>query len=296
MDEDAAILRTLLYADVFSFPMTADEVHHFLIGLRASRERVSRALHSSPWLAEHTVRVNGYFAARGREAVAALREERERASRDLWPAARRFARWMGHLPFVRMVAVTGALATNNSAPGDDIDLIIVTVPGRVWLARALCVGLVKIARRLGVRLCPNYVLAESALIQDRQDLFTAHEVAQMTPLVGHSLYAEMRRVNAWSFSYLPNADPLARLRLEPDAAPRGLGRRLQKLGEWLLRGRLGERLEAWERERKIAKFRPRAESIMAHALLDAEHVKGHFADYGRPTMQAYHERLGHYGI
>jgi hypothetical protein len=293
-DEDAAILRTLLYADVFNYPLTADEVHRFLIGLPAPREQVQRALHGSAWLAERTERVNGYFAARGRGEATARREVRERASQALWPVARRYGRWLGHLPFVRMVAVTGALAMSNSEAGDDIDFLVVTAPGRVWLARALCVGVVKIAQRLGARLCPNYVLAETALLQNRQDLFTAHEVAQMTPVVGHGLYAEMRRANAWADAYLPNA--FGPPRREPEGAPRGPGRWLQRLAEWALRGRLGDWVERWEHRRKLAKFRPQAEAPTAHALLDAEHVKGHFRDYGRLTLQAYEERLRAFGV
>ncbi|MBI3762417.1 MAG: hypothetical protein HY260_11230 [Chloroflexi bacterium] len=292
--EDVAILRTLLYADVFDYPLTADEVHHFLIGLPLSRERVKQVLQSSPWLAERTVRVNGYFTAQGRAEVAAKREERERASRALWHDARRYGRWIGHLPFVRMVAVTGALAMNNSAPGDDIDFLIVTAPGRVWLARALCIAIVRLVGLWGVKVCPNYILAESALAQGQQDLFIAHEVAQMTPLVGHSLYAEMRRANAWSLAYLPNAN--VPLRAEPDAAPRGAGRRLQRMLEWLWRGELGERLESWERKRKIAKFRRQAQLPSANAVLDESHVKGHFADYRRPALTAYEERLERYGV
>ena len=292
--EDAAILRTLLYADVFNYPLTADEVYRFLIGVKAQPEEVRRALHHSAWLAERTERINGYFALEGRVETAARREVRERASRDLWRTARRYARWLGHLPFVRMVAVTGALAMDNSEAGDDIDFLVVTTPGRVWLARALCIGLVRLARALGVRLCPNYVLAKTALLQNRQDLFTAHEVAQMTPVVGHALYEEMRRANAWAYEFLPNA--LGPPRREPEGAPRGLGRWAQGALEWALGGRLGDSLEQWEQKRKLVKFRPQAQLATADAVLDAEHVKGHFRDYGVLTLQAYEDRLRAFGV
>ena len=76
-----AILRTLLYADVFNFPMTEAEIHHFLIGLPATPDDVRTTFEESSWLAERIERVNGYCAVRGRAETADQRHEREAASR-----------------------------------------------------------------------------------------------------------------------------------------------------------------------------------------------------------------------
>src|SRR5687767_14654331 len=153
-EPDDAILRTLLYADVFDYPLMLAEIHHYLIaapaGDKPAPAAIEAALRSSPWLATRVTRVNGYVTLRDREAIGALRDERRRHSAQLWPHARRWGRRLGYLPFVRMVAVTGALAVDNSPQGDDIDFLLVTVPGRVWLARALAVIVVRLARLRGV--------------------------------------------------------------------------------------------------------------------------------------------------
>jgi hypothetical protein len=143
-------------------------------------------------------------------------------------------------------------------------------------------------------LCPNYVLAETALLQDRRDLFTAHELAQMVPLAGLPIYDEMRAVNAWSEPMLPNASgPFYN---EPDIREQGFGRWLQWLGEFLLSGRIGDAIEHWEQQRKLRKFAPQIRQPGSSAQLDQERIKGHFNDYGYPALDRYYERLDHYGL
>ncbi len=286
--DETAILRTVLYADVFDFPLTVPEIHRYLIGGGATLAAVKTSLETSDWLAARLTRVNGYYAAAGRVEVAVRRDSRSAAAAQLWRAARLYGRVLAHLPFVRMVAVTGALAMDNAHPGDDIDYMLITVPGRVWLARASAIVVVRLARLAGARLCPNYLLAETSLHLDQRDLFVAHELAQMVPLAGHELYASMIQANAWTGGYLPNAAPPPRR--EPDTTPRGVGKLAQRFAEWLLSGKLGDALENWERRRKLAKFAPQLRQPGSAAALDATQVKGHFNDYGGVTLREYEQR------
>jgi hypothetical protein len=289
LDIDDAILRTLLYADIFDYPLTVAEVHHYLIAAAATLETVRGAFESSPWLKGRICLSHGYVTIRGRQAIADIRGERRQSSARLWLQARRWGALIGSLPFIRMVAVTGALAVDNSPPGDDVDYLIVAVPGRVWLARALAVAVVRVARLFGVGLCPNYVLAHTALAQKRRNLFIAHDLAQMVPLVGHTVYAKMRAANTWAVAYLPQAQ--APLRVEAELAPHGWRARWQRWGEWLLGGQLGEALERWERDRKLRKFAGLAGQLGSAAELDADRIKGHFDDHGHPILQNFDNRV-----
>jgi hypothetical protein len=288
---DLAILRTVLYADVFDYPLTLHEIQRYLIGEALPVEAVQAAL---ALLGERIANADGCYFISGRASLVDLRRERNDRAARLWQAARRYGRIVGHLPFVRMVAVTGALAVDNVKPNDDIDFLIVTVPGRVWLARAFAIFVVRLARLIGVHLCPNYILAETALAQDRRDLFVAHELAQMIPLTGHALYWQMRALNAWVADFLPNAPDAPRL--EPDFAPRGPGWFLQRVLEALLSGTLGERLEQWERSRKMAKFQPQLKRAGTSAVLDEAQVKGHFNDYGERALEAYLRRCAEHQV
>lgn len=282
---EAAIMKTVLYGDVFDFPMTSAEIHHFLIGSDASLENVQQTLQSSPWLAERLIRVNGYYALRAEAAE--VRHRRADASEQLWDEARKYGIWLANLPFVRMVALTGALAVKNAEDeADDFDYLIVTEPGRVWLTRLMAVMVVRLARLWGVQLCPNYVLSAATLEQNLQNIYIAHELAQMIPISGYQLYCDMRAVNAWSYGMMPNA--MLPFYNTPEYTPRRWTRWLKGFGEWVLGGRVGNWLEHMEQRRKTRKF---GELASPAAEIDEERVKGHFNDYGQAILHAFRSRL-----
>jgi hypothetical protein len=293
---EAAILRTVLYADVFHFPLTAAEIHHFLIwGEPAEEDAVENWLANSPLLRQKLAYEGEYVALRGREDLIPLRAARDTASRELWPLALRYGRWLSCLPFVRMVALTGALAMRNPTDAhDDLDYLLVTAPRRVWLARAFSIILVRLARLQGVEICPNYVLAESNLTQERQDIFIAHEVSQMVPLYGHSHYWRLRNCNPWVSEHLSNANGIFHAEEE---RPFGRGWLLLKsLLETVLGGAIGNRLENWEYRRKLRRFARQMQTPYSSARLDPNQVKGHFNDHGHFVLQQYAERLREHGL
>ena len=211
--------------------------------------RSASALHGAR-LSRLLVRNGDVYHLVGRESTVETRNARAAVSKAYWHRGVRYGRLIGALPFVRMVAVTGALAVDNVADGD-IDYLVITQPGRLWLCRALVVGLVRLAALRGVTLCPNYFLSERALVLEERNLFTAHEVTQMVPVAGLPTYQRLRELNRWTSDFLPNAAdaprqtvPTQRLvsparhgrggaddALRP--APRGVGdaRKIRRLGE-----------------------------------------------------------------
>jgi hypothetical protein len=276
-------VQTVAYADVFDYPLTADEIHRYLVGVPAGRGTVRAALNGR--LPRELSRCGRYFTLVGRESSVQTRKARAANAADYWRRGVHYGRRMSHLPFVRMVAVTGALAMDNMAD-DDIDYLIVTEPGRLWLCRALIVGLVRLAKLRGTELCPNYFLSERALVLNERNLFTAHEVTQMVPLAGMPVYRQIRAMNRWTFGYLPNAEGAPR---RVSAAEPGRAR-ARRLLEHTLRSPLCTPLERWEMARKVHKLGSRG-SDHAEAAFGPDWCKGHFGDHGQATLARYAERL-----
>ena len=286
---ERAIVQTVAYSDVFDYPLTAEEIQRYLIGVTASRGLVRAALGAGRLVPSTLTRTGRYYSLPGREAAVEMRRIRARSAVDFWKRAVRYGHLIGNLPFVRMVAVTGALAMDNVADGD-IDYLVITEPGRLWLCRAVVVGLVRTAALRGTELCPNYFLSERALELPERNLFTAHEVAQMVPLYGLATYQQLRSLNRWTTAFLPNAGGPPRKVAALEHHPR----RARTIVESTLRSRLGTPLERWEMARKMRKLGQRGNGH-TEAAFGPDWCKGHFGDHGQQTLARYEERLRRLG-
>jgi hypothetical protein len=291
---DYAILHTLVYADLFDYPLTTEEIHRYLTSYPAPLSLVEEHLQRSGRVNGHWASASRLWFLEGREHLVDLRHQRESFSQALWPKARRFGHLIATLPFVRLVSITGSLAMQNVRyPRDDVDLLIVTTEDRVWSGRAMVILLVHLARRFGVELCPNYILAESCLELGEPSLYIAHELAQLLPLHGLETYHRLLESNDWMIDYLPNASPRS-----PRARGSGpLTRRGQHMAEVLMGGRLGDRLENWERERKI----PRLSQIARErggtgTSYSAKLCKGHIDNHADAVQERYAARLADFGL
>lgn len=279
-----AVLRTVAYSDVFDFPLRLDEIHRYLAGTPATGEQVRAAVERMA--PRHLFFADGLVGLASRRELMAVRLRRESAARAVWPGAVEYGRRIAGLPFVRMVAITGSLAVGNMASAGDADYLIVTEAGRVWLARALVIQLVRAARLRGVTLCPNFLLSESALSLEEHNMYVARELTQMVPVAGAATYREMRSANSWVDELLPNAfGPPRPLDPAVDSSTR-----LRSLAEGALRTGIGAVLERWEMNRKIRELR-RSSDGEPEVKLSAERCQGHVHGHGHRILSAYAKRL-----
>jgi hypothetical protein len=293
---DTAILKTIIYGDVFNFPMTSQEIHHFLIDDEpVTYQTITNHLESSTDLEKYLIHNDTYYALKHRGNLLSLRLEREQMMDTLSEQMTYYGRILSYFPFVEFVGVTGALAMRNpSSTIEDLDYIVITRPGRVWLARAIIILLVHLMRLRNIEICPNYVLASDQLVQSRQDLYIAHEITQILPLSNHDLYKQLRDENQWAMQHLPNAQsPFYQLW---DNKNSRLGLILKRGIEVILSSPLGNWLEQWEYRRKAQRFEQQAQAPTASAEIDTGHVKGHFNDYGHRVLAQYQAKLEEIGI
>jgi len=276
---ERAILETLAYSDVFEYPLRVNELHRYL-PMRAETEQMSQVLDS---LGELLGEQDGYYFLAGQEKIVGIRKQREVHSRNLMLLALKYGRMLGTLPFIRMVTLTGSLAVLNSTKDADFDYMLVTAPNRVWTARAFALLLNRFTRLFGHTLCPNLIVSENALRWSAHDLYSARELCQMIPIMGMGIYFKLMKANEWTKDFLPNAG-LAKISEVLKTSE------IWKLRELPLRGKLGDRIEHWEMNRKITRFAKQV-GFGEETVFSADVCQGNFNHHKKWTQEALQNRL-----
>ncbi len=113
---------------------------------------------------------------------------------------------LGKIPWIKLLAVTGSVASFNAEEQDDLDIFVVTQKGRLWLTRGFVFLVLKLLGELGT-ICPNIFVSEDNLAWEdkRRNLYVAHEIAQMYPLINRdNIYFRFLEANKWIFEYFGN--------------------------------------------------------------------------------------------
>lgn len=282
-----AILEALAYSDIFEYPLRLKELHRYLPAA-ADMEQLSGALND---LGEKVGKQDDFYFLAGRAEIVNIRRQREARSRALMPRAMQYGRVLGSLPFIRMVALTGSLAVLNVSKAADFDYMLVTVPGRVWTARAFALAFGRITRLFGHTLCPNLIVSETALEWPLHDLYSARELCQMVLIKGDNLYSRMLRVNPWVKLFLPNfTHGMSRASKATD-----IKTKFQNILESMFGGKFGDRFEKWEMNRKIARFQKQA-GFGEETVFTAEVCQGNFHHHRSWTREAFEKRLAAIGL
>lgn len=245
---EAAIVATVAYFDVFGCAPSAAELHRFLMGKKATRAEVESALAGSQALSRVIATHDDFWFLAGKEHLALRRRRFLRHSDALWPKARRIAQLIERTGLASSGMVTGSLAADNADEHADIDFLFTYPAERTWTSYALVRMIAKAPVFELNNLCPNYVLADDALLIKPQNLFTAWEVAKSVPMFGFDVYSEFMHANAWVARYLPNALPEPGPVLAERAPSKGAGGLLSRVAgsapfRWL---------ESKERARKFS--------------------------------------------
>lgn len=211
---EKAILKTLIYADIFDYPMLPHEIHKWLIEKEASIEQVEKTLKKLV-KSKKIILKDGVYFFKKRSELIQKRQIREKISQKYYGKAQWIGKLFRIIPWIQLMGISGSLAMRNAEKNDDIDLFVITRPERVWLTRIFCALILELLgerRSRGAsekesagKACLNLLISEDALLQQRQDLYIAHEILQMKVLWERkNTYQKFLESNQWTNKFLPN--------------------------------------------------------------------------------------------
>jgi hypothetical protein len=273
-----AILETLAYSDIFSFPLTLEEIYKYLT-ISASLNELNKALKKIQEVEEQS----GYYFLKGNGNHVETRLQRTAASSSTFQLALQYGRILGSMPFVRMVGITGSLAVRNPNANADLDYMLITSPGHLWTARSFAVTFGRMMRPTGHRICVNLLVTENALSWRDHDLYTAREISQMIPITGMDVYQRFYSANRWVKDILPNTKPAS----ETYSLP--VFRTAQKTAELFIERR-GSQIEEWTHSyqmKRLARHIPTGNET----LFTDDVCQGNFDNHRKWTEKHLRERL-----
>jgi len=221
-----SINKTLSYFSLFNYPLTKEELfaclwqpprisyEEFILSLREESEANDEAIPSSSFAV--TNQKYGYYFLPGQEVPAENRRRRLLASEIKMKIARRAAKKIRAVPFLRAVFVCNSVGQGMAGSDSDIDFFIIAAPGRVWLVRFFTNLILRFwrLRTYGKnqrdKICLSFYVDENhldlkPLCAVKEDIHFIYWLHQMIPVFDpENFYRKFLDSNRWTGEYLPN--------------------------------------------------------------------------------------------
>lgn len=289
-----AVVKTLLYHDIFDYPLTEEEVWKFLI----SEKSIKRKVFDKEIDTINTIvyKKKGYLHMEEKSFTVEKRLIHKEESRKKLKLASRIAHNLSKIPTVLLIGISGNLAMMNAEKNDDIDFFVISSRGTAWITRFMLILYLKLLgkhRKKGDKIvknkfCLNMIIDESALKipKNLRNLYTAHEIVQLSPIIQkRKIYQKFLSQNSWIEGYLPNA-----IRESGSQGARDLRvSQLSSLASYLLSFPIVE---------SMARF---IQKVLIRRNLTRETIKNNFIalhpkDYNSIILDHYSKKLYKYGL
>lgn len=211
-----SILATLVYFDLIEYPLTEEELYYFLwqtsLPYASFKNELQKIVQNHSEIEEQW----GFYFLKGRRSIIERRRERTVTSEKLLKKAFRAAKYIRSVPFLKAVFVCNSVGGEVATAKSDVDFLIITSPGRIWIVRFFTNLLLRVLRlrtygnHEAGRICLSFYLDTNHLdlaphrVRD-DDIHFAYWLHQMLPLYDpEGWYSALIKANTWTQKYLPN--------------------------------------------------------------------------------------------
>lgn len=287
-----SVVNTLLYFDIFHYPLTTAEIFQYLQTNHVTKSDVQTKLDS---LVNDSVlfRLGNFYSPQNNPELEVRRVKGNNLAHQCLTLARKRAKLISNFPFVRAVMISGSLSKGYMDEKSDFDFFIVTEKERLWIARTLLVMYKRIFLfNSHKHFCVNYFVDSAHLEIEEKNLFTATELATLIPIIDEGHYPALMDANAWLATFFPNYSP----RTLMDTLPLDQNK-VKGLLESLINLLFGKYWEELFMRATLNRWKKKYEEQYAKqdfevAFKSKEYVsKNHPNNYQRKVMELYREKI-----
>lgn len=237
---EISVVRTLIYFQIFDYPLKAKEIGQFL-GIMDFDEMELKNTLALLKSKSFIQQIGPYYQIILNDEMVSKREKGNERAEKMMKKAYSRAALIYSFPFVEAVFLSGSISKNFMDETTDIDYFIITRKNRLWICRTLLILFKKVFLLNSYRFfCLNYFVDTDNLHIRDQNIFTATEIATLIPVYGLKQYHKFINTNAWIKKYYPGFIPKSHT---PTGLKKGLG--LIKWTEGLIPGRLASWIEKY---------------------------------------------------
>ena len=203
---ELSILKTLAYFDIFSYPLSEQDIKGFL-DCHVPEEEFRSAL-KELILRKLIFRFKEFYTLWDNPGIVERRVQGNLRADKLLPRAVSIGAFLYKFPFVKAVAISGSLSKNYADVKADIDFFIITTESRLWIARTFLHLFKKLTFLVGRQhfYCMNYFIDEKALLIGEQNIYSATEIVTLAPVAGINAMNNFFKLNRWVEEWLPAHD------------------------------------------------------------------------------------------
>jgi hypothetical protein len=201
----ADVIKTIAYFNVFRYPLTDEQIYRFLPRNPVTKVDVSntvKSLVAAGILNEYN---NYYFLHSESKDIVSQRKDDEKRAHKMLKYARFVSLLLKQFPFTRAIFVTGSLSKNVAAVDSDIDFMIVTAQGRLWICKTFLTVFRKVFL-LGSHkyFCTNFYVSEKEYVLAERNMYSAVELLTTKVMWNIPAFLEFQQANSWVKDFLPN--------------------------------------------------------------------------------------------
>ncbi|HLC69724.1 MAG TPA: hypothetical protein VJH75_01625 [Patescibacteria group bacterium] len=262
-----SIVKTLSYFDIFSYPLTKEELFlnlwqpptgwDYISFVNFLGGNTNNDLWNEKW---------GFYFLKDKEKNIENRRDRQLASVLKLKAAERAAKKLRSIPFLRAIFICNTVAAGQAKEDSDIDFFIVAEKGRIWIVRLFAnlvlrfFGLRTYGEKLRDRICLSFFVDRDNLNLKplsvlEPDIHFIYWLSQMIPLYDPTgIIKNFKESNRWVQESIPNFfehDPVVYLKAVRENP---LGKIWRRFWEISWQGSYGDYIETEARKIQIMKL------------------------------------------